>query len=157
MPILTLPTALYIGLLLTGTSGELRTVDTSTGNSSQQNNWSADITVFGIQGDCQTTSVEQGSFEIPSNFELFQNYPNPFNPETSISFTIPNDSQITLKIFDVLGREIRTLSKGLYKVGQHSIIWDGRDDLGNLSSNGVYLYQIQAGSFQQVRKMMLLR
>ena len=101
--------------------------------------------------------ADQSSYELPANFMLSQNYPNPFNPETSISFTLPNDSQITLKIFDILGREIRTLSKGLYKVGSHSIIWDGRDDLGNFVSNGIYLYQIQAGSFQQVRKMMLLR
>ena len=102
-----------------------------------------------------TTSVS--SHELPSNFDLSQNYPNPFNPETSISFTITKDTQVTLTIFDVLGREIRKLSDYNYQKGSHSVIWDGRDDLGNLVSNGIYLYQIQAGSFSQVKKMMLLR
>ena len=102
-----------------------------------------------------TTSVLDS--ELPKTFNLNQNYPNPFNLETSIRFTISKDAQVTLTIFDVLGREIRTLSDYNYQIGSYFVIWDGMDNNGNLASNGLYLYRIQVGSFSLVMKMALLR
>ena len=94
---------------------------------------------------------------MPEKFSLEQNYPNPFNPETEIRFQLPEASQVTVKIFNTLGQEIRTLTDIHYEAGFHSVRWDGKDNNGNAVSSGIYLYQLQAGSFSQIRKMTLLR
>lgn len=94
---------------------------------------------------------------IPSQYSLEQNYPNPFNPETEIRFALPEVSHVTVKIFNIIGWEVRTLVNGQYEASIHSVIWDGRDNNGHAVASGVYLYQLQAGSFKQVRKMNLLR
>ena len=94
---------------------------------------------------------------VPEKFSLEQNYPNPFNPETEIRFQLPEASQVVLKIFNTLGQEIRTLTDREYEAGFHRIRWDGKDSNGNAVSSGIYLYQLQAGSFSEIRKMTLLR
>lgn len=95
--------------------------------------------------------------EIPSQFSLEQNYPNPFNPETMIRFQLPEASEVELVVFDLLGREIRTLLQTTYQAGFHVVRWDGRDDYGNPLPSGIYLYRIKAGSYQAVKKLNLLR
>jgi len=106
-----------------------------------------------------TTAVEERAenTEIPSNFELFQNLPNPFNPETLIRFQLPQTRHVVLKIFNTLGQEIRTLADVPYEAGYHSIKWDGKDNNGTPASSGIYFYQLQAGTFSQVKKMSLLK
>ena len=104
-----------------------------------------------------TTAVEEISTRIPSSFALEQNYPNPFNPETEIHFQLPAARQVLVRIFNTLGQEIRTLTEIHYDAGFHSVRWDGKDRNGSPVSSGVYLYQIQAGEFSQVRKMSLIR
>ncbi|MDZ7260608.1 MAG: dockerin type I domain-containing protein [candidate division KSB1 bacterium] len=94
---------------------------------------------------------------IPTNYELGQNYPNPFNPETTIKYGLPEKSQVTLKIFNLLGQEVRTLVDGEKEAGYHEVHWDGRDTLGKSVSAGIYLYTIQTGAFVQTRKMVILR
>ena len=94
---------------------------------------------------------------LPSELKLNQNYPNPFNPETEISFQLPEANHVVIKIYNVRGEEIRTLTDGQYQVGGHQIRWDGKDNNGNLVPSGVYLYQLQAGTFSQVKKMSLVR
>ena len=95
---------------------------------------------------------------IPREFELFQNYPNPFNPSTVIRFALPSDESVTLRVYDILGREVRTLLAGdLYTAGEHSTQWFGRDDTGTPVANGVYIYRIQAGNHTMSRRMVLLR
>ncbi len=94
---------------------------------------------------------------VPSGFSLEQNHPNPFNPETEIRFHLPETGQVFLRIFNMLGEEIRTLSDRQYESGTHSVLWDGKDKYGNAVSSGIYLYQLQAGTFSQIRKMNLLR
>ncbi|MEJ5262330.1 MAG: YCF48-related protein [Ignavibacterium sp.] len=89
---------------------------------------------------------------IPNKFELLQNYPNPFNPSTRISFSIPQRSDIKIKIYDILGNEVATLVDELREAGYYSIEFDG----SNLSS-GIYFYTIQAGNFYQVKKMTLIK
>ncbi len=94
---------------------------------------------------------------VPEEFALLQNYPNPFNPETEISFQLPQASYVAVKIFNVVGAEIRTLVDEQREAGYHHVRWDGKDKNGKLVASGVYLCQLRAGSFSQVRKMSLLR
>jgi len=94
---------------------------------------------------------------LAKSFELFQNYPNPFNPSTTIRFELPEASEVVVKIFNLTGSEVRTFMRGQFQAGVHTVNWDARDNNGQLVASGVYLYQVQAGSFKQVRKMSLLR
>ena len=94
---------------------------------------------------------------LPESFTLHQNYPNPFNPTTTISYDLPEQAQVTLGIYDLLGKQIKTLVNEPQDVGSKIAVWDGTDNLGRQVSAGVYLYQIQAGEFTQTRKMLLLK
>lgn len=98
------------------------------------------------------TSVELESVWMPREFLLQQNYPNPFNPSTTIRYLVPMQSRVTLKVFDVLGRELTTLVNGIEEPGEKSVQFDG----SNISS-GMYFYELQAGEFVQARKFLLLR
>lgn len=88
----------------------------------------------------------------PNKFELEQNYPNPFNPSTTIRFTIPEKSNVTLKVFDMLGREVTTLVNEVKNAGTHKVTFDA----SNLTS-GMYLYTINAGNFTATKKMILVK
>jgi hypothetical protein len=90
-------------------------------------------------------------------FVLYQNYPNPFNPATTIRYNLPKTSHVTLKIYDLLGQEIRTLINSKQLSGEHSVTWNGVDNLGREVSSGIYIHQIQAGKHVESRKMVLLR
>ena len=92
-----------------------------------------------------------------NSYALLQNYPNPFNPETVIGFQIPEANHVTIKIFNSIGQEVRTLLDMQYEEGIHSVIWDGKDNMGKSLSSGVYFYRLQAGTYNQVKKMSLLR
>ena len=85
-------------------------------------------------------------------FNLYQNYPNPFNPITKIKYSIPNQSSVTIKVYDILGREIETLINKEEKAGNYEINWNA-----SKLSSGVYFYQLKAGEFIQTKKMLLLK
>ncbi|HSP86873.1 MAG TPA: T9SS type A sorting domain-containing protein, partial [Ignavibacteriaceae bacterium] len=89
---------------------------------------------------------------IPDKYELLQNYPNPFNPSTEIIFSIPKEEELTLKVFDLLGHEVKTLVKGIYKPGSYKILFDGSD-----LSSGLYFYELKTSGFHSVRKMVLIK
>ncbi|MDZ7319040.1 MAG: FG-GAP-like repeat-containing protein [candidate division KSB1 bacterium] len=93
----------------------------------------------------------------PANFDLFDNHPNPFNQETQIRFQLPVASYTVLKIFNTLGQEIRTILDQQCEAGYHSVRWDGRDNNGNLVVSGTYLYQIKAGDFVAIKKLVVLK
>ena len=97
-------------------------------------------------------AVESDSISIPDKFELSQNYPNPFNPSTAIRYQLPMTSHISLKVYDVLGNEVLTLIDQEKPAGSY----EAEIDASQLSS-GVYLYKIQAGSFVETKKMILLK
>ncbi len=97
------------------------------------------------------TGVEQVR-GVPMSYALYQNYPNPFNPTTNFRFTIGSGQFVSLKIYDVLGREVTTLVNEKLNPGSYNIPWNG----GN-SSSGVYFYQLQAGSFVETKKMVLMK
>lgn len=103
-----------------------------------------------------SVSTEDGT-NLPEKFELDQNFPNPFNPITEIEFSIPNDSDVNIVIFDVMGNEVKTLVNEFKPVGQYKVIWDGNYDTGQSVSAGIYFYKLQAGDFIQTRKIVLLK
>jgi len=103
------------------------------------------------------SSVTSGSDSKPSFFTLEQNYPNPFNPETTIQYEIPKTSQVSIRIFNILGKEVRTLVNTKRKAAKYTVIWDGRNNNGKAVSSGIYLYKILAGQYVKTRKMILLR
>jgi hypothetical protein len=110
-----------------------------------------------VEGFGEVTDVATEPAEWPYKFALHQNYPNPFNPETAISYQLAAASDVTLTIFDQLGREVLTFVRGSQPAGSHRVVWDGRDKTGQTVASGIYLYLLQAGSFVQMRKMLLIR
>ncbi|MHB8852480.1 MAG: FlgD immunoglobulin-like domain containing protein, partial [Ignavibacteriaceae bacterium] len=103
------------------------------------------------------TSVNNNHEMMPSNFQVFQNYPNPFNPTTTINFALPQSSNVKIVIYDMLGREVRTLVNGDQVAGVHSIVWDGRNNFGSQVASGTYIYRVVAGSYSAVKKMIMLK
>ncbi len=112
--------------------------------------WMDDLEITAIP-----TSVEDEFLPVTHN--LFQNYPNPFNPSTIISYAIPNVSYVSLKIYDMLGREVKTLVNSEQNIGTHSVQWNGDNNYGNKVSSGIYQYKIEAGNFIMTKKMILLK
>ncbi len=98
------------------------------------------------------TGIENNSNQMPLRFSLDQNFPNPFNPSTVITYQLPIHSFVILKIYDVLGREVRTLVNESQHSGNHSVNFSDK----NLSS-GVYFYRLEAGIFTETKKLVLLR
>jgi hypothetical protein len=95
---------------------------------------------------------------VLDKFELYQNYPNPFNPSTKIKFSIPNSGNVSLIIYDSLGRKITTLIEDVfYEKGKHSIFWDGKNSNGYSVSTGTYLYKLKSSSNIKTKKMILLK
>ncbi|MDE3059007.1 MAG: VCBS repeat-containing protein [Bacteroidota bacterium] len=113
-----------------------------------------------LTGSATTTGVRAKDLTLvtPNDYKLDQNYPNPFNPSTKISFTLPLNKQITLAVYDILGREVRTLinNEG-YSKGIHSVVWDGKNDQGSAVASGTYIYRLKFGNFEKSKKMLLLK
>jgi len=106
-------------------------------------------------------SVNENISDIPSNFKLFQNYPNPFNPSTVISWRLVVSSYVTLKVLDILGREIVTLISEYQQPGAHNIKFiinnlpAGRQ--GSVLPSGIYFYRLSAGNYSETKKTILLK
>ena len=98
------------------------------------------------------TSTQSSMNQLPVAFKLHQNYPNPFNPSTTITYELPKASQVSLTVYDVLGREVSVLVNERRKAGVYEVKFDG----SNLAS-GVYFYRMQAGDFVQSKRLLLLR
>ena len=109
-----------------------------------------------LEGDGPTVTLD-GDPSMPQSFALHANYPNPFNPTTTILYDLPESATVHLVIYDVLGKQIKTLVNQPHDAGVKTAVWDGTDDLGRPVSAGVYLYQIQAGGFSKTKKMVLLK
>lgn len=102
------------------------------------------------------TSVENLSV-LPLLFKLNNNYPNPFNPSTNISFSISENTHVTLIIYNSLGEKVRNLVNLNYSPGIYNAVWNGRDDLGFEVNSGVYIYRIVADNFVDSKRMILMR
>ena len=105
----------------------------------------ANILILGAKDDNSTA-------QIPAEYNLSQNYPNPFNPETIINYQLTMNNYVTIKVYDILGREVATLVNEEKPAGKYSLNFDA-----SKLSSGIYFYRIKAGSFTQTRKMILLR
>ncbi|MCA9727052.1 MAG: T9SS type A sorting domain-containing protein, partial [Candidatus Eisenbacteria bacterium] len=118
-----------------------------------------------IPSDCYSYGVHTcitGADDSPGAVDtgvtrLYQNAPNPFNPRTLLRYTLAQAGPVTLTIFDVNGRRVRTLVKGSIDAGLHEVVWDGRDDAGHPLGSGVYWSQLEAGSYRTNKKMIALR
>ncbi|MEK7671694.1 MAG: T9SS type A sorting domain-containing protein, partial [Bacteroidota bacterium] len=99
-----------------------------------------------------TVNVEENLLAAPISFALHQNYPNPFNPSTTISYDLPRESVVTLKVFNLLGEEVRTLVNQRKEAGRHLVNFDAEG-----LPSGVYLYRLQTETSTLSRKMLLLR
>jgi hypothetical protein len=104
--------------------------------------------------------VALGSLSVestPTEFALLQNFPNPFNPETTIKYNVASGSNVSLRIYNVVGQVVRTLVAEQQNAGRYTVRWNGSDDRGVSVSSGIYFYQISAGDFSDVKKLMLLK
>ena len=102
-----------------------------------------------------SASVRVSSGE-PLTYALYENYPNPFNPTTTIRYSLKNAHHTKLTVFNTLGQKIRTLVDETKTTGLHTVQWDGRNNMGEQVSSGLYFYRIEAGSFVQTKRMMML-
>jgi hypothetical protein len=94
---------------------------------------------------------------LPDGYALHQNYPNPFNPATFVSFNIPTSQHVTIEIFNVQGRKVKTLTDESYGPGTHTIEWDATSDAGEKVSSGMYMYRMTAGEFSATKKMTFVK
>jgi len=115
-----------------------------------QKNYHKDIyTILGVENTDNNSSSQS---ELPTEYSLSQNFPNPFNPVTTISYQIPTDGIVNLKVYDILGKEVATLVSEMKRAGSYQVVFNGN----NLAS-GIYFYKIQSGNFNQVKRMMLIK
>lgn len=110
-----------------------------------------------INGNFKYYDAITVSLSSSTKAELMQNSPNPFNPSTAIKFYIPNNSDVTIKIYNILGREVTTLINNQTEAGYHIVYWNGRDRYGSETSSGVYFYRLTAGNFSETRKMLMMK
>ena len=119
--------------------------------------------LFGIQNIAviELNVDQQMSLEdidnIPLSYDLKQNFPNPFNPITKITYTIPTDEFVDIKVYDINGREVRSLINTEKLAGRHLAVWDGKNNLGNNTGAGVYMLKMYSKSFSKTVKMLLLK
>ena len=96
--------------------------------------------------------IEDDDIGLPGDYSLRQNYPNPFNARTSIGFSLPEQSDVTIEVYNLLGQKTATLTAGLMPAGNHTVTWDASD-----VASGIYYYKITAGEYSDVRMMTLLK
>jgi hypothetical protein len=128
-----------------------------TDNPSGGNSFSYRLKQIDIDGKFKYYNILIVNLTTNTEPELMQNSPNPFNPSTAIKFYIPLATDVTIKIYDILGREVRTLVNKQTTAGYHIIYWNGRDSEGETVVSGIYLYRLTAGSFFETKKMSLLK
>jgi len=117
-----------------------------------------DVYLFPLSEAGVVTAVpEEQSLKTSPEFVLHPNYPNPFNPGTTIQFTLPVMENVKLSVYDITGRHVKTLINQICSQGIHSVVWDGRDDLGNLVASGLYLYKLESGAFSKTRKLIFVQ
>ena len=104
-----------------------------------------------------SVGVDNRSETLPQGFALEQNFPNPFNPFTTLRYDLPEDALVNITIYDMMGRQVKTLINGLQTPGYKTVQWDATNDKNRTVSAGLYLYTIEAGEFRQTKKMVLMK
>jgi len=111
-----------------------------------------------LPSECNSTDVAESEDRlIPELFYLSPNHPNPFNPSTTIEYSIPQRTHVTLSIYNILGEKIKTLVDRTLTAGNYSAVWDGKNESGRAAASGIYLYQIRTAEFSESRKMLLVK
>ena len=131
-----------------GTSGSYEywiTAVDSAGNESD----ASDIAAVVLSASAQTA--------VPTVFALEQNYPNPFNPSTQIRYALPKATRVTITVYDMMGRKVRTLVQDIQSPGYHTALWNATNDRGLPVSAGMYIYTLQADDHHHMKKMILLK
>ncbi|MBX2976728.1 MAG: T9SS type A sorting domain-containing protein [Ignavibacteriaceae bacterium] len=105
-----------------------------------------------ILGKTHTKKINYTGTEKPTEYALYQNYPNPFNPTTTITYQIPKEGLVTLKIYDILGKEVTTLINEEKQAGKYSIEFNA-----SKISSGVYLYELRSNEYKSTKKLMLMK
>lgn len=98
-----------------------------------------------------------GGNNLPQSYKLYQNYPNPFNPQTIIRFDIASKSNVTLKVFNILGQEVKTLINSEVTPGAKSVVWDGKNNFGTIVNSGIYIYELRAGDYRDSKKLVFIK
>ena len=112
----------------------------------------------GLGASCESGVSAVNPSQIPRQCRLYASYPNPFNPVATIPFSLPDSRKVSLEIFDTSGRLVCTLvDQAEYPAGPHVVLWRGNDEAGRTTAAGVYFYRMQAGNFQQTRKMVMIK
>jgi len=120
--------------------------------------WTASDIASGTYIINQEENAVENSETLPLQFELAQNFPNPFNPVTVITFALPEDTKVTLQVFNILGEKIAMLvDDEFYRAGTYTAMWGGRDQTGRVVNNGVYFYKLTAGNFRCIKKMSFMK
>ena len=147
-----------------GGNGFLRIMEFSPiNNTIQVKTYSPTLNQYETKGSSQFTLIYDMQLLItpvellPKIFALHQNYPNPFNPVTTLRYDLPENAMINITIYDMLGKQVKTLVNQTQDAGYKSVIWDATNDYGKPVSAGIYLYQIQAGEYISTKKMVLLK
>lgn len=130
------------------------------------------LTGYHIEGGLGYMPLAVGNWWEYENFEyftavdgfpsastrLYANFPNPFNPQTTISFDLPSEMAVNLRVYDVSGRLVKNLvDSEVYQSGSHEAIWNGRDEAGMHTASGTYFYRLEAGGYVETKRMMLLK
>ncbi|MDP2208003.1 MAG: T9SS type A sorting domain-containing protein [Bacteroidota bacterium] len=103
-----------------------------------------------------TTGVDESDDNHPDGIKLYQNYPNPFSEKTVISYKIPKHNDVTIKVYNILGQEVRALITSEIQEGFNNVIWDGKDNFGKKVSSGIYFYKIKSDDRAKIKKMLYL-
>jgi hypothetical protein len=134
-----------------GTTTDIRTYS-FVDNNLNAGSYSYRLKQIDFDGSFSFSDVVNVDVTTPAEFELSQNYPNPFNPSTTIKFTLPQSSNVTLKVFNALGQEVSTLVNGFMESGVHTVNFNA-----SFLNSGIYFYKIDAGLNSEVRKMTLIK
>jgi len=142
----------FKGIILCKTLIQMQTGATLNGRALAQTAVTLDANA--VTGPTPVTSVENGL--LPKEFSLLQNYPNPFNPSTIIQYSLENTTQVSLKVYNLLGLEVATLVNSRQEAGSYRVPFNSRKGTHNLSS-GIYFYRLEAGSFVSTKKLILMK
>jgi len=129
----------------------------SLSDDASENDEETDANTSNSERDDNLTETESAVNELPNSFQLSQNYPNPFNSSTMISYQLPENTHVVIKIFNAQGMEIRMLVDEYKTAGYYTVPWDGKDIYNDTVVSGIYLYRIHAGNHINAKKMTILK
>lgn len=122
-----------------------------------QGKWSLWSNIYNTAMGTISWKRNAGNTQQVNEYSLGANFPNPFNPETQIQFSLAEDTRVDIVVYDLLGKQVRTLINDIRAQGTHVVTWDGKDNAGKEVASGVYLYRLAAGGFTESKKMILTR